>query len=174
MSSFTGSIAAYKAAVIVSLLMKEGNEVNVVMTESAARFIGELKLRTISRNPVAFRMFDEQQEWVQEHIYLADKADVFVIAPCTANVIAKLAGGIADDLLCCTALACTAPLLIAPAMNGKMWAHPATVSNVETLLGRGAKFVDVGEGDLACGYQGKGRMADPEVIVAEVRKVLKG
>ena len=106
------------------------------MTPSATRFIGELTLRTLSRNPVASDMFDDMVDWVPEHISLADEADLFLIAPCTANVIAKLACGIADDLLSCTALACAAPIAIAPAMNTRMWDHPATVDNVAKLTER--------------------------------------
>ena len=168
----TGSIAAYKAADIVRLLSKAGHDVHVVMTRSATRFIGQLTLSKLSKNPVAVEMFDDKLEWVPEHISLADRADVFVVAPCTANVLAKLANGISDDLLTCTALASEAPLVVAPAMNERMWAHAATRANVETLRSRGAAFVDVGEGDLACGDQGKGRLADPEVIVSAVEAAL--
>ncbi len=168
----TGSIAAYKAADIVRKLQKAGHEVNVIMTPSATKFIGKITMSTLSKNPVAVGMFDEDLEWVPEHISLADKADLFLIAPCTANVIAKLANGIADDLLTCTALACAAPVLIAPAMNDRMWSHPATVANVSTLTERGVRFVDVGEGDLACGYEAKGRMAEPESIVDIANTIL--
>ncbi len=168
----TGSIAAYKSADIVRLLQKEGHDVHVVMTASATKFIGELTLRTLSRNPVSVDMFDEKVEWVPEHIALADRADLFLIAPCTANVIAKIACGISDDLLTCSALACAAPQVIAPAMNDKMLAHPATVKNIETLRSRGVVFVGSPEGDLACGTQGRGRLAEPAEIVGTVRKIL--
>lgn len=168
----TGSIAAYKAADLVRLVSKAGHDVHVVMTSAATRFIGEVTLRTLSRNPVAVDMFDEDIDWVPEHISLADKADLFVVAPCTANVIAKMAHGLADDLLTCTALACECPILIAPAMNEKMWNHPATASNVDALTGRGVKFMDVAEGALACGYEGKGRMAEPELIAEMIIKML--
>jgi len=168
----TGSIAAYKAADLIRLLTKAGHDVHVVMTSAATRFIGEVTLRTLSRNPVAVDMFDEDIDWVPEHISLADKADIFVVAPCTANVIAKMAHGLADDLLACTALACECPILIAPAMNDKMWNHPATASNVDVLTGRGVKFMDVAEGALACGYEGKGRMAEPELIAKMISDML--
>ena len=168
----TGSIAAYKAADLVRLLSKAGHDVHVVMTSAATRFIGEVTLRTLSRNPVAVDMFDEDIDWVPEHISLADKADLFVVAPCTANVIAKMAHGLADDLLSCTALACECPILIAPAMNDKMWNHPATASNVDVLTGRGVKFMDVAEGALACGYEGKGRMAEPALIAKMISDML--
>lgn len=169
----TGSIAAYKAADLVRLLSKAGHDVHVVMTSAATRFIGEVTMRTLSRNPVAVDMFDEDIEWVPEHISLADKADLFVVAPCTANVIAKMAHGLADDLLTCTALACECPILIAPAMNEKMWNHPATAANVDTLTSRGVKFIDVAEGALACGYEGKGRMAETELIAETIGSLLK-
>ncbi|MFC1498098.1 flavoprotein [Verrucomicrobiota bacterium] len=162
----TGSIAAYKAAELVRFIKKKGGDVWVVMTRSASEFVSELTFRTLSRNPVAIEMFEEADEWEPEHISLADKADALLIAPCTANVIAKLAHGIADDLLTCTALACTAPLIVAPAMNEKMWKHPATQENIKTLKGRGVTILDVGKGDLACGCEGEGRMTDPEIIIS--------
>lgn len=168
----TGSIAAYKAAEIVRLFIAAGDEVSVIMTPAATKFVGELTFRTLTRRPVGVEMFREAAEWKPEHIAFAERADVLLVAPCTANVIAKLAHGLADDLLSCTALACTAPLVIAPAMNEKMWDHPAVRRNVELLRERGAVFVDVGSGDLACGYQGRGRMAAPEGVVDTVRRVL--
>jgi phosphopantothenoylcysteine synthetase/decarboxylase len=168
----TGSIAAYKAADLVRLVSKSGHDVHVVMTSAATRFIGEVTLRTLSKNPVSVEMFDEDLEWVPEHISLADKADLFVVAPCTANVIAKLAHGLSDDLLTCTALACECPIVIAPAMNEKMWNHPATTANVKTLTDRGVQFMDVAEGALACGYEGKGRMAEPKLIADMIGSML--
>ena len=164
----TGSIAAYKAADIARLLMKGGSDVSVIMTESATHFVGELTFRTLTRRPVGLDMFAPKDDWKPEHISLAERADSLLIAPCTANVIAKLANGIADDLLTCTALACVAPVIVAPAMNEKMWEHPATQANIAVLKERGVTILEVGSGDLACGYQGKGRMADPEEIVAMV------
>lgn len=170
----TGSIAAYKAAELVRLLKEREWDVRVVMTRAATEFVGELTFRTLSQNPVAVEMFDGTGDWRPEHISLAECADLFLIAPCTANVIAKLAHGIADDLLTCTALAVTAPVVVAPAMNEKMWEHPATRRNVELMLERGARFVDVGTGDLACGYQGKGRLAALETILGTIDDVLGG
>lgn len=169
----TGSIAAYKAAELVRLMKAKGWDVSVILTREGAEFVGEITFRTLSQNPVACDMFDKDVEWKPEHIALADRADVLVIAPCTANVIAKLAVGLADDALTCTALACRAPLVIAPAMNDKMWEHPATQANVEILKRRGAQVLDVGEGDLACGYAGKGRMAPVETILERVEKLFQ-
>ena len=144
------------------------------MTRAAREFVGEVTFRTLSRNPVACEMFGEAEAWRPEHIALADRADALVIAPCTANVIAKLAHGIADDLLTCVALACRAPLVVAPAMNDRMWDHPATRENVRTLEARGARVIDVGSGDLACGYEGRGRLAALEDILAAVEEALRG
>jgi len=168
----TGSIAAYKAAELVRLTVKRDWDVSVVMTEAATQFVTELTFRTLSRNPVAVAMFPESSGWVPEHISYADRADVLCIAPCTANVLAKLAYGLADDQLTCTALACKAPLVIAPAMNANMWEHAATRANVGILKERGARIVECGTGELACGREGKGRMADPEAIVEAVASAL--
>ncbi len=170
----TGSIAAYKAAELVRLMKTRDWDVAVVMTDAAAKFVSELTFRTLSQAPVVVGMFDDDVEWKPEHVSIADRCDVLVIAPCTANVIAKLAHGIADDILCCVALACDAPLVIAPAMNEKMWDHPATRENVKILKSRGALIVDVGTGDLACGRQGRGRMADLESIMTAVESCMKG
>jgi len=164
----TGSIAAYKSAELVRLLVEEDWDVHVVMTRAATQFVGELTFRTLSRNPVGTEMFGEQGEWSPEHIGLADDAALLLIAPCTANVIAKMAHGIADDLLTSIALATRAPIMIAPAMNGKMWEHPATRENVTKLQAWGATFIAPEEGDLACGYEGIGKMAAPESIVSAV------
>lgn len=168
----TGSIAAYKAAEIVRIIKKKNWNVSVLMTRAATHFVGELTFRTLSQNPVAIEMFEPAAAWQPAHISLAERADVMAIAPCTANVIAKLACGLADDLLTATVLACAAPLVIAPAMNVKMWEHPATQANVRTLKNRKAAFVDVWEGDLACGCQGKGRMAPPEIVAAAIERAL--
>ena len=168
----TGSIAAYKSAEALRRMQEKGWEISVVMTRAATKFVGEPTFRTLSRRPVAVDMFEKTTEWRPGHISLAEWADVFVVAPCTANVMAKLACGLADDLLCCTALACPAPLVLAPAMNEKMWDHPATRRNAETLVDRGVRLVEVGSGDLACGYQGRGRMASPEDIVRVVAEEL--
>jgi phosphopantothenoylcysteine decarboxylase/phosphopantothenate--cysteine ligase len=160
----TGSIAAYKAAELVRLLVQAQLGVSVVMTRGATQFVSKLTFQTLSRRPVAVEMFEEPEEWVPGHISLAERAAVMVVAPCTANVIAKLAHGLADDMLTATALACPAPLLVAPAMNVRMWDHPATQANVATLRARGATILEVGTGDLACGYEGRGRMAEPAAI----------
>jgi phosphopantothenoylcysteine synthetase/decarboxylase len=168
----TGSIAAYKSPDLVRLMRKRGWEVSVIMTRGATEFITELTLRTLSHNPVAVDMFSKEHDWYPEHISLADRATALVIAPCTANVMAKLAQGLSDDLLSCTALACPAPLVIAPAMNCRMWAHPATQANLKILLERGATVVDPEEGDLACGSQGRGRLASLETIMAVVERVV--
>lgn len=169
----TGSIAAYKAAELLRLMQKKGWTVSVVMTDAATRFITPLTLQTLSRNTVGLGLFDEMDGWHPEHIAYADRADLFLIAPCTANVIAKIAHGLADDLLTCTALATKAPVVIAPAMNDNMWAHPATCANVELLQSRGAVFVEVGSGDLACGREGQGRLADLHEILSVVESVLR-
>ncbi|MEI7880212.1 MAG: flavoprotein [bacterium] len=167
----TGSIAAFKAVELLRLMQKKGWDVSVVMTEAATRFVTPLTFQTLSRNTVGSGLFDEMDGWHPEHIAYADRADLLLIAPCTANVIAKLAQGLADDLLTCTALATKAPLVIAPAMNDNMWAHPATRANVVLLKSRGVAFVEVASGDLACGREGPGRLADLQDILAVVESV---
>src|SRR5947209_2876744 len=139
----TGSIAAYKAADLTSLLTKQGCDVRIVLTADALKFITELPFKTLSRHPVVTNLYDEEQGWQPTHIKLADEADLLLIAPATANLIAKLAHGIADDALTCIALALNtkARTLIAPAMNGKMWAHPATEQNVALLKARSVEFI---------------------------------
>ncbi len=168
----SGSIAAYKSADLTSRLVKAGHDVFVVMTRHATEFITPLTFQTLSRNPVTTGIFDEKETWHPGHIALADRADILLIAPATANTIAKLANGIADDALSSIALASRAPLLIAPAMNGKMWHHPATLDNVERLKSRGAKFIGPEEGLLACGYEGIGRLWNVDGILASVEKIL--
>lgn len=162
----TGSIAAHKAIDLTSLLAGKGYAVNVVMTADAQRFVTALPFKTLSRNPVVTDLYDEEEGWKPTHITLADTADLLLIAPATANVIAKLANGLADDALSCIALAlqAEAKVLIAPAMNGKMWKHAATQANVETLRQRGVEFVGPEEGMLACGYEGTGRLGMVEQI----------
>lgn len=167
-----GSIAAYKAADLTSKLTKQGHQVFVVMTESATQFVGAMTFQTLSRNPVTSGVFDERDSWRPTHIDLADRADLFLIAPATANIIAKLAQGIADDALTSIALATRAPYLIAPAMNGKMWLHEATQQNVAMLKSRGAEFIGPEEGMLACGYEGVGRLWKVEDIVAKADEIL--
>ncbi|MDD4872463.1 MAG: flavoprotein [Kiritimatiellae bacterium] len=169
----TGSIAAYKAVELLRLMQGKGWDVHVVMTKSAREFVTELTFRTLSQHPVGVEMFGVTEEWRPEHISVADFADVMVIAPCTANVIAKIAHGIADDLLTCTVLATEAPIVIAPAMNVKMWNNAATQTNVKIIKMRGGSIVEPGTGDLACGYQGKGRMASLGKIVSAVEACLR-
>src|SRR6201987_4363920 len=154
----TGSIAAYKSAELASLLVKQGHEVFVVMTKDATEFITPLTLQTLSKNPVMTSFYDEKENWRPGHIDLADRAHLLVIAPATANIIAELAHGLAGHPLAAIALATRAPILIAPAMNGKMWEHVATQQNVETLKSRGVEFIGPEEGMLACGYEGVGRL----------------
>jgi len=156
----TGSIAAHKAADLASLLTKAGGDVRVVMTADAQRFITPLPFRTLTRHPVVTDLYDEEEGWKPTHIELADAAEVLVIAPATANMLAKLAHGLADDALSCIALALNpqAKILIAPAMNGKMWRHAATQANVQTLKQRGVLFLGPDEGMLSCGYEGIGRL----------------
>ncbi len=168
----TGGIAAYKSAELVRLLVKEGAHVRVIMTQHAQEFITPLTLQTLSGNPVATETFSLTQESEIGHIRLADTADAILIAPATANIIAKLAHGLADDLLSTVLLATTAPVLIAPAMNVHMYAHPMVQENMRKLASVGYGFVEPSEGFLACGYEGKGRLADPEAIVEELRATL--
>jgi len=170
----TGSIAAYKAAEITSRLAKAGMNVNVVLTADAQKFITALPFKTLSRNPVETDLYDEHEGWKPMHIKLADEADLLLIAPATANTLAKMAHGLADDALSCIALALNpkTPVLIAPAMNGKMWLHPATQANVQTLKGRGVEFIGPEEGMLSCGYEGIGRLFEPEKITQRALEML--
>jgi phosphopantothenoylcysteine decarboxylase/phosphopantothenate--cysteine ligase len=169
----SGSIAAYKAGDIVRRLQDEGHEVTVVMTDSAEKFITPLTLETLSRRPVLRDMFSRDAEWDLAHISLAKLADVFVIAPATANIIGKLACGIADDLLTCTAVTTKAPIVIAPAMNTDMFLNPIVQENIAKLKKLGVKFVEPREGKLACGDVGKGALADVDEIVKAVVALLK-
>jgi phosphopantothenoylcysteine decarboxylase len=170
----TGSIAAYKAIDLTSLLTKQQLDVHVVLTTDALHFVTPLAFKTLSRHPVVTDLYDEEEGWKPTHIKLADNADLLLIAPATANVIAKLANGIADDALTCIALALpkAARVVIAPAMNGKMWEHPATQQNVATLKSRGVQFVGPDAGLLSCGYEGTGRLSAIEQIAQHVTKVL--
>jgi phosphopantothenoylcysteine decarboxylase/phosphopantothenate--cysteine ligase len=169
----SGSIACYKAADLASSLTQSGLNVQVVMTRHATEFVSPLTFQTLSRNPVTTGIFDEKESWHPGHIALADSADLLLIAPATANTLAKLACGIADDALTSIALAVTCPLLIAPAMNGKMWLHAATQENVARLKDRGASFLGPEEGLLACGYEGVGRLWNTSDIAAEALKILR-
>ena len=156
----TGSIAAHRAADLASQLTKQKCDVHAVLTSDAQKFITSLPFKTLTRHPVVTDLYDEEESWKPTHIRLADEADLLLIAPATANVLAKMAHGIADDALTCIALALNpkAKVLIAPAMNGKMWLHPATQQNVATLKSRGAEFIGPEEGMLSCGYEGIGRL----------------
>jgi len=168
-----GSIAAYKAADLTSRLAKRGYDVHVVMTRAATEFVTPLTFKTLSRNPVTTSVFDEKESWHPGHIDLADRASLLLIAPATANLVAKLANGIADDALTSIALATPAPLLIAPAMNGKMWLHAATQENAARLRARGVEFIGPEEGLLACGYEGIGRLWNVEDIAARAEEILE-
>jgi phosphopantothenoylcysteine synthetase/decarboxylase len=168
----TGSIAAYKAADLAGRMVKREWEVHVVMTPRACEFITPLTLQTLSRNPVITSFFTPSS-WKPGHIELADRASLFLIAPATANTIAELAHGLASNAITEIALATRAPLLIAPAMNGKMWEHAATRHNVELLRSRGANFFGPQEsGLLACGYEGAGRLEDVDAIVTCAAELL--
>jgi len=171
----TGSIAAYKSADMASKLKKLGHEVFCVMTKDATRFITPLTLQTLSQHPVTVDLFEEGEgDWRPSHLQLADTADLLVVSPATANVIAKLAHGIADDALSTIALALRpeAKVLVAPAMNGKMWLHAATQANVKILQSRGAEFIGPEKGLLACGYEGIGRLWDIDKIVQKIQRMI--
>ncbi|MBB4823985.1 phosphopantothenoylcysteine decarboxylase/phosphopantothenate--cysteine ligase [Sporosarcina luteola] len=162
----TGGIAVYKAVALVSKLTQAGAQVKVIMTESAMRFVTPLSFQVLSRNDVYFDTFDEKDSRVIAHIDLADWADLVVVAPATANVIGKIANGIADDMVTTTLLATTADVWIAPAMNVHMYQNKAVIRNIETLHRDGYRFIEPSEGFLACGYVGKGRLEEPEKIVS--------
>lgn len=163
----TGSIAAYRAADIASQLTQHGAAVFPVMTKEATHLIQPLTLKTLSRNPVLTSLWEEE-DWQPGHIELADKADLLLVAPATAHILACFAHGLAPDALSTLYLACTCPVILAPAMNGKMLTHPATVTNIETLRARGHRFIEPASGMLACGYEGKGRLAPVAEIVDSV------
>jgi phosphopantothenoylcysteine synthetase/decarboxylase len=171
----TGSIAAYKAADLAGALVKAGCEVHVVMTPDALRFATALPFKTLSRHPVVTDLYEEAEGWKPAHIELADRADLLLVAPATANTLAKLACGLAGDALCCIALALNpdAKLLVAPAMNGKMWLHPATQANVIALKRRGALFIGPEKGLLSCGYEGIGRLWPVEDIAKKALGLLR-
>jgi phosphopantothenoylcysteine decarboxylase/phosphopantothenate--cysteine ligase len=169
----TGSIAAYKAGDIVRRLQDKGCDVTVIMTDNAEEFITPLTLETLSRKPVLRDMFARDVEWDMAHISLAKLADVFVVAPATANVIGKMACGIADDLLTCTAVTTKAPIVVAPAMNTDMLTNPIVQENIAKLKKLGVMFVEPKEGKLACGDIGKGALADVDDIIKAVVALLK-
>lgn len=168
----TGGIAAYKAADLCSRLIKAGAHVDVVMTKHATSFINPLTFQTLSGNPVVVEQFETPTGWELAHISLSQKADLFAVVPATANMIGKLANGIADDFLSTAILATTAPVMVAPAMNTKMFEHPAVQENMETLRRRGVLVLDTAEGRLACGDIGKGKLLDVEEIVFAMEKSL--
>lgn len=168
----TGSISAYKAAEIASYFTKEGYRVEVIMTKEAGEFIGAMTFRNITHRPVVTTMWDLASEFSVEHVALAEAADVLLIAPATANIIAKMACGIADDMLSCTALATRAPIVIAPAMNDNMWSNPITQENVARLKKHGVTFISPSYGRLASGKMGLGRLAELNEIYGITLKVL--
>lgn len=168
----TGGIAAYKACEVVSRLKKLGHEVDVIMTENATRLVAPLTFETLSKRPVCVDTFTRTESWDVKHISLAQKAELFLVAPATANLMAKLACGIADDMLTTTLLATKAPILLAPAMNTGMWTADATQANFRTLQARGVHFVGPEIGFLACGDTGAGRMSEPVQIVEAAEKLL--
>ena len=169
----SGGIAAYKAAEVVRGLVKAGAEVHVIMTPAGQRFITPLTLQTLSGQPVITGQWDLARGTDVQHISLAREIDLFLVAPATADVLARLAHGIADDFLSTFYLAVTAPVAVAPAMNLWMWEHPATQANLALLKSRGVHIIDPGVGDLACGDEGIGRMAEPDVIVEAVLALAK-
>ena len=168
----SGGISAYKAVEVVRQLQKAGHQVTVVMTRAATRFVGPLTFEAITQRHVITSQWAPGANADIEHIALASEAALLLVAPATANTIAKLAHGLAGDFLTSLALATRAPVLVAPAMNTHMYDHPATQANMATLRARGVRFVEPGEGYLACGWVGKGRLAEPEVIAAEALRII--
>ena len=166
----TGGIAVYKAAALTSKLTQAGANVKVIMSASACQFVAPLTFQALSRHDVYTDTFDEKDSAVIAHIDLADWADVVLIAPATANIIGKVANGIADDMISTTIMATVAPVWVAPAMNVHMYAHPAVQKNMDTLRSFGYQFIEPGEGYLACGYVGKGRLEEPETIVSHLQQ----
>ena len=170
----TGGIAAYKSVEVVSRLRKAGCDIHVIMTQNATEFITPLTLETLSGNPVITSMWHRETPWEVEHVSLAKRADLFIVAPATANIMAKMAQGIADDMLSTTLLATKAPILMAPAMNVNMYEHPATQGNLATLKDRGVITIGPGSGMLACGDVASGRMSEPIDIVDRALQILDG
>ncbi|MBP0962815.1 MAG: bifunctional phosphopantothenoylcysteine decarboxylase/phosphopantothenate--cysteine ligase CoaBC, partial [Oscillospiraceae bacterium] len=168
----SGGIAAYKAAMLASDLVKSGATVHVLMTQNATEFISPITFETLTGNKALIDTFDRNFQWNVEHVALAKRADVFLVAPATANLIAKFAAGIADDMLTTTFLACTCPKLVAPAMNTAMYENPITQRNMETLRSFGMTIVEPGDGHLACGDDGKGRLPDPDVLKEAVIRAI--
>jgi phosphopantothenoylcysteine synthetase/decarboxylase len=168
----TGGIAAFKTAALVSSLVQQGHGVTVVMTRSARKFVGPATFRALTGRPVATDVFERGQFPLGAHIELAEKADLMVVAPASADFLAKAACGLADDLLSTLVLSFEGPLLVAPAMNTAMWQKPSVQRNVETLRGDGVHFVDPQEGWQSCRRKGMGRLADPAEIEAAIEKLL--
>ena len=169
----TGSIAAYKACDIISLLKKEGFDVKVLLTKEAKEFVTALTMQTLSQNKIITDMFELPDEWNPVHTSLAKEADLVMIAPATANIIAKIASGICDDILTCTVFATSAPIVIAPAMNEKMYKHTITQANIQKLKKVGYHFVGPIKGHLACGCEDIGHIADINDIVKEAKRLLR-
>lgn len=169
----SGGIAAYKCCDLVRLLVKSGADVHVVLTKAAMHFVTPLTLQTLSKNPVHTEMFSLIEEGEIGHISLADRADMVVVAPATADIIAKVACGICDELLLTVICATKAPVVFAPSMNSNMWANPITQENIKRLKGLGYRFIEPATGDLACGYEGKGRLPEPEQIIKSLERFLK-
>lgn len=170
----SGGIAAYKSLDLVSTLIKMGADVDVIMTRSAAEFVMPLSFQSLSHNLVCTDMFEEPKSWDIRHIALAKKADIFVVCPATANIIGKIANGIADDMLTTTVMATKAPVLFAPAMNCNMYENPIVQANIDKLKHYGCSFVEPSVGMLACGDVGKGKLADIDDIVDEISEILCG
>ncbi|MEZ6058574.1 MAG: flavoprotein [Planctomycetaceae bacterium] len=168
----SGGVAAYKAADLVSKLMQQGAAVSVVMTEAATHFIGKTTFEALTGRPVYVGLFDPKEHHIGEHIGLARRAELLVIAPATADLIGKLAHGLADDLLSTLALAVTCPVLIAPAMNADMWAKPAVQRNIQQLTEDGVHIAPPGDGWLSCGLIGPGRMQEPAELLSHVQSLL--
>jgi len=171
----TGSIAAYKSAELASQLTQKGCDVHVVLTADALRFITAVSFKVLARNPVVTDLYDDDAGWKPAHIKLADEANLLLIAPATANTIAKLALGLANDALSCVALALNAEakILVAPAMNGRMWLHPATQENVAKLKSRGVEVIGPEEGLLSCGYEGLGRLWPTDKVAKRALELLR-
>ena len=169
----TASVAAYKACEIIRVLQKKQVDVTVVMTESSRKFITSLTFASLSGRRVYSDMFEDSSNWEMEHISLAQKADLFLIAPATANIIGKMACGIADDLVSCVALTTKAPIAIAPAMNTAMYQNKIVQENIGKLKAKGIKFIDPIKGKLACGTTGEGHLAEVDTIVKKVCALLK-
>lgn len=167
-----GGIAAYKCCELVRLLVKDGMDVHCVLTKAGAQFVTSLTFQTLSGNPVYTEMFNLTEEQEIGHISLADRADIVLVAPATADIIAKVAAGICDELLTCVICATKAPVVFAPSMNANMWANRITQGNISRLRECGYHFIEPEEGMLACGYEGKGRLPEPETILKHVKSFL--